>query len=89
VVKEWWDMAFWVTLLRGLLAISLGVVLLILPGKALPMLANFMGIFWLLAGVTSQRWSASGRRARGLSLVAGVVGALAGLVMISRHRQTS
>ena len=78
-------MAFWVTLFRGLLAISLGVVLLFLPGKALPMLANFMGIFWLLAGVTSLRWSASGERARGLSLVAGVIGVLAGLVMISRH----
>ena len=76
-------MEFYVTLFRGFLAITLGVVLVFLPDRALPLLANFMGIYWLLAGVVSLRWSASGKRERGFPLVAGVVGVLAGLAMIS------
>ena len=48
------------------------------------MLANFMGGYWLAAGIISLRWSADGRRAKGLPLLAGIVGVLAGLVMLGR-----
>ena len=74
-------MPFWITLFRGFSAISLGLVLLFLSDKAPPMLVNFMGIFWLLGGIVSLRWSLSGERARDLSLVAGVIGVLAGLII--------
>jgi uncharacterized membrane protein HdeD (DUF308 family) len=78
------NVAFWVTLIRGILAISLGTALLIQPDKPLPMLGNFMGMYWLLAGVMSLRWGASGERARGFPVLAGVIGVLAGLGMLSR-----
>jgi uncharacterized membrane protein HdeD (DUF308 family) len=79
------NVAFWITLIRGILAISLGTALLIQPDKPLPMLANFMGMYWLAAGIISLRWGASGERARGFPVLAGVIGVLAGLGMLSRN----
>ncbi len=76
---------FWVTLMRGILAITLGVALLILPDKVRAFLITSMGIFWLVSGVMSIRWGLTGRRARGLPLLAGVVGVLAGIMAISRR----
>jgi uncharacterized membrane protein HdeD (DUF308 family) len=78
-------MAFWITLIRGVLAIILGVALLFWPDKAQPMLVNFMGMYWLLSGVVSLRWGVHGERARGLSLLAGAVGVLAGIGMLGRR----
>jgi uncharacterized membrane protein HdeD (DUF308 family) len=78
-------MAFWITLIRGMLAVTLGVALLFWPDKARPMLVNFMGMFWLVSGIVSLRWGVHGERARGLSLLAGAAGVLAGVGMLSRR----
>jgi uncharacterized membrane protein HdeD (DUF308 family) len=78
-------MAFWIMLIRGMLAIGLGVALLVQPDKARPMLVSFMGMFWLVSGIVSLRWGVHGERARGLSLLAGAVGILAGVGMLSRR----
>lgn len=77
-------MSFWIPLIRGLLAISLGVALVFQPDKTRPMLANFMGMFWLVSGIVSLRWGVHGERARGLPLLAGVIGVMAGLGMLGR-----
>ena len=76
--------AFTITLVRGLLAISLGAVLLFQPDKTRSMLGNFMGMFWLASGIISLRWSVSGERARRVALLTGVIGVLAGLAMLTR-----
>lgn len=78
-------MAFWITLIRGMLAITLGVALIFWPDKARPILTNFMGMFWLVSGIVSLRWGVHGERARGLSLLAGAAGFLAGIGMLSRR----
>jgi len=78
-------MAFWITLVRGLLAVGLGVALIFQPDKTRPMLVNFMGMYWLVSGIVSLRWGVRGERARGLSLLAGVAGVLAGIGMLSRR----
>jgi uncharacterized membrane protein HdeD (DUF308 family) len=78
-------MLFWITLIRGLLALTLGAALLLYPDRARPMLANFMGMFWLTSGIISIRWGISGERSRGLPVLAGVVGIVAGLGMLGRH----
>ena len=78
-------MAFWITLIRGMLAITLGVALIFQPDKARPMLVSFMGMFWLVSGIVSLRWGVHGERARGLSLLAGAAGVLAGVGMLSRR----
>ena len=77
-------MAFWITLIRGLLAVTLGVALLFYPDKSRPILGNFMGMFWLVSGIISLRWGVRGERARGFPLLAGVVGVVAGLGMLGR-----
>lgn len=76
--------AFTITLVRGLLAITLGAVLLFQPEKTRPILANFMGMFWLASGIISLRWSATGERARRFGILAGVIGIIAGLAMLTR-----
>ena len=68
---------FLVTLLRGVLAITLGVILIVWPDKTRWFLANFMGMFWLVSGLVSLRWGAGGERA-------GAVGLLAGIGMLGR-----
>lgn len=77
--------AFVILLVRGALAVTLGVVLMLQPDKTRPVLANFMGMFWLVSGIISLRWGASGERARGGALLAGAFGVLAGLGMLSRN----
>ena len=78
-------MAFWITLIRGMLAVTLGVTMLFWPDKARPMQVSFMGMFWLVSGIVSLRWGVHGERARGLSLLAGAAGFLAGIGMLSRR----
>jgi uncharacterized membrane protein HdeD (DUF308 family) len=76
--------AFWVTLIRALLATFLGIALIFQPDKTRPFLVNFMGMFWLASGIMSLRWGASGRRARRLSLAAGIIGILGGVLVLTR-----
>jgi uncharacterized membrane protein HdeD (DUF308 family) len=78
------SVGFWVTLFRGLLAAFLGLALIIQPDKARPLLVNFMGMFWLASGIMSLRWGGFGLRAKRLSMAAGVVGILAGALVLSR-----
>jgi uncharacterized membrane protein HdeD (DUF308 family) len=82
-------MAFWVTLLRSLFAVSLGVALIINQDAARPILGNFMGAYWVSAGFISLRWGASGERGGKLTFLTGIIGILAGLAVITRHLTSS
>ncbi len=75
---------FLIALIRAILAFSLGVTMLLVPDKTGPKLANFIAMYWLIGSILSVRWDASGRRARRLSLLTGVVGVIAGLILLSR-----
>jgi uncharacterized membrane protein HdeD (DUF308 family) len=77
-------MAFWVTLLRSLFAIGLGVALILNSDVARPILGNFLGVYWVTAGIISVRWDASGERAGKLTVLSGIIGILAGLAVVSR-----
>jgi len=77
-------MAFWITLARSVLATALGLALILQPEKTRPMLINFMGMFWLMAGIMSLRWGANGERARRVSVVAGIIGITAGVLVLAR-----
>jgi uncharacterized membrane protein HdeD (DUF308 family) len=76
--------AFWITLARSVLAIALGLALILEPEKTRPMLVNFMGMFWLMAGMVSLRWGTNGERAQRMSVVAGIVGIVAGVLVLAR-----
>lgn len=76
--------AYWITLVRSVLALALGLALIIHPDKSRPMLINFIGMFWLAAGIMSLRWGTSGERARRVSVVVGIVGIVAGVLVLAR-----
>ena len=76
-------LVFWIALPRGLLIIFLGLSLLVIPDKTLKMLGNFMGIFWVMTGIVSIRQE-SRRDGNRLSLAVGVIGVLAGLLVVTR-----
>jgi len=80
--------AFWITLARASLALALGIALLLQPDKTRPLLANFMGMFWLAAGLMSLRWSAAGEHSRRASRIAGLIGIIAGLLVLARSQVT-
>lgn len=77
-------MAFWITLARGVLAIALGAAILFWPDKARPLLANFIGGFWIAGSLISIRWGLANERSKLLTIVIGVVGVLAGLAVSGR-----
>jgi uncharacterized membrane protein HdeD (DUF308 family) len=83
------NVPFFITLIRGILAVSLGTLLLFQPVKTRSMLANFMGMFWLVSGIFSLRWGAAGERARSWALLAGIIGVVAGVGMLARGMVSS
>ena len=76
--------AFWITLARAVLATALGLALILEPAKTRPFLINFIGVFWLAAGLMNLRWGATGERAQRISVVAGIVGIIAGALVLGR-----
>jgi uncharacterized membrane protein HdeD (DUF308 family) len=76
--------AFLVTLARSVLALALGLALIVQPEKSRPFLINFMGVFWFTAGLMSLRWGANGDRARRTSVVVGIIGIIAGVLVLGR-----
>ena len=76
---------WWLSLLRGIAALLLGVSLLVVPTRGRPMLATYMGMYWLSSGLLSILWGLRGARLTRLWLLAGIIGVLSG-VMIVIHR---
>jgi len=73
----------WITLVRGGMAIALGLALALHGDRAPAALANFMGVYWVLNGVVTLQWSLMAqRRRRPLLLAAGAIGVVTGLVVL-------
>ena len=74
-----------ITVVRGVLALLLGLALIAYPDKARPMLVNFMGLFWLMTGSMGLRWSVHGERPRPLALVISAIATVAGALVLVRN----
>jgi uncharacterized membrane protein HdeD (DUF308 family) len=76
---------WWISVLRGCLALALGVGALI-SGASQPMLVNFIAVYWLLGGILTTKWALGVRWRVGarLGLAAGVLGIGTGLVLLAR-----
>ena len=74
-----------ITVVRGVLALLLGLALIAYPDKARPMLVNFMGLFLLVSGIMGLRWSVHGERPRPLALVISAIATLAGALGLGRN----
>jgi uncharacterized membrane protein HdeD (DUF308 family) len=77
---------WWIPVLRGAFAVALGV-LVIVTGSHRSALVNFLGIYWLIGAILTVVWAVQTRWRRGsrLGLWAGVIGILAGLLVLGRH----
>lgn len=82
------DIKFWATLIRGILALILGLGLIIQPDKARPFLVNFMGMFWLAGGLVSLRADVGDSGRHRWARIAGVIGVVTGLIVVVRHLMT-
>jgi len=77
------NLIFWITLIRGILVVVLGLSLLFIPDKTRAMLFNFMGFFWIMTGIVSvrQELHKSGNR---WVMAAGILGVFAGIAVVTR-----
>jgi uncharacterized membrane protein HdeD (DUF308 family) len=73
----------WITAVRGVMAIVLGLGLALHNDRAPAALVNFMGVYWILNGMVTFQWglAAEGRRRR-LPLAAGAIGIVTGAVVL-------
>jgi uncharacterized membrane protein HdeD (DUF308 family) len=75
--------AVWVTFVRGVMAIVLGLALALHHDRAPSALANFMGFYWTVSGVVTLQWGLAAQRGhRLLPLVAGAIGIGTGAVVL-------
>ena len=74
-----------ITVVRGVLAVLLGLALIAYPDELRPVLVNFMGLFLLVSGIMGLRWSVHGERPRLLAMVIGIIGTLVGALVLVRN----
>ena len=73
----------WITLVRGAMAIVLGLALALERDHAPGALANFMGVYWILNGVVTLQWGLMAEpRRRLLPFAAGAIGVVTGAVVL-------
>jgi len=75
---------WWLTLVRGIIAIALGVALLVNPDKATRDMAQFMGLYWLMSGISGIIWGIKGAKRPGLWLLLGLTEVSVGAILVFR-----
>lgn len=75
---------WWLLLLEGIAGLLIGILLLTQTGVTLFALVVFVGVYWFVTGILDLVMLFVDRRQWGWKLVSGVIGILAGLVII-RH----
>jgi uncharacterized membrane protein HdeD (DUF308 family) len=75
---------WWLVLLEGIAALVLGILLMTEPGATLFTIVVFVGVYWLVVGVLDLVMLFVDRSQWGWKLFSGIVGILAGLVVV-RH----
>jgi uncharacterized membrane protein HdeD (DUF308 family) len=80
--KESSGIPWWLILLQGIFAIVLGLLLLSSPGMTTLVLIQFLGIYWLIAGVFNIVGIFLDHKQWAWKLFAGILGILAGLLVI-------
>jgi uncharacterized membrane protein HdeD (DUF308 family) len=75
---------WWLNLIRGIVALIVGILILGWPAVGTGLFVNFLAIFWLSSGVMILQWGRSVHQRKGLWLVAGIVGTLVGAALLLR-----
>jgi uncharacterized membrane protein HdeD (DUF308 family) len=82
-IRNYW----WIFLLQGLVAIGFGLVLFFQPVVTLIVMTTFLGVYWLIDGVFKVIGAVTGRsgdRSWWLLLLAGLLGIVGGLIVLSQ-----
>ena len=77
---------WWIPVVRGVFALLLGIAILVKPDDR-AMIANFIGVYWLVSGLLTIRWALTVRWIRGsrIGLAAGGVSVIAAVLVLLRH----
>ncbi|HEY79506.1 MAG TPA: hypothetical protein G4O05_00315, partial [Caldilineae bacterium] len=75
---------WWIVLLYGALSIILGLFFLFYPLTSLVAFVFALGVYWLVSGIVTLIHMVQDRTAWGWQLFSGVLGIVAGLMVISR-----
>ncbi|MCA9981484.1 MAG: DUF308 domain-containing protein [Anaerolineales bacterium] len=78
------DIPWWIPLIQGIASIILGFMLVTSTGRTVFFLVTFIGIYWLVDGVFSIIAIFLDRTAWGWKLFRGVLGILAGMVVLGQ-----
>jgi uncharacterized membrane protein HdeD (DUF308 family) len=73
---------WWLILIEGIAAVILGILLLLYPTATLFVLIQFLGIWWLVSGILDIVSLFIDRTAWGWKLLSGIVGIIAGIVIL-------
>jgi uncharacterized membrane protein HdeD (DUF308 family) len=73
---------WWLVMIAGIALFIVGVLFLLSPGMALLVLAQILGAYWLVTGILSLVSLCIDRTMWGWKLISGVLGVLAGLVVL-------
>ncbi len=75
---------WWIVLIYGILSIIVGLLFLFYPLTSLVAFVFVLGIYWLVTGIITLIHMFQDRTAWGWKLFSGVLGVIAGLLVISR-----
>jgi uncharacterized membrane protein HdeD (DUF308 family) len=75
---------WWLNLIRGIVALGVGILILGWPDVGGKLFVNFLAVFWLSSGVLVLQWGLSLHQRRGLWLVAGIIGTVVGVALLLR-----
>ena len=81
-VPQTQEIPWWLILIQGVFAILIGLLLLISPGVTTLVLIQFLGFYWLISGIFGIVSIFIDRSLWGWKLFAGILGILAGLLII-------
>jgi uncharacterized membrane protein HdeD (DUF308 family) len=80
--EEMLNVPWWLVLLEGIAVTIIGILLLISPGATTLVLVQILGFYWVIVGILSLVSLFMDRTLWGWKLFAGILGILAGLVII-------
>ena len=76
------DVPWWLLLIDGIALFVLGILLFVNPTMTSRILVQFLGIYWLITGILKIIHIFTDRKLWGWKLFAGILGILAGLLII-------
>lgn len=82
-IQEGWTVPWWATLLQGIFALIIGLLLLANPLATTIVLVQFLGIYWLVSGIFSLIGMFIDSSMWGWKLFSGIIGIMAGISILN------